>query len=194
MFGILRTEESSAEALNTASSAGSEMMNALTKLISGASEEMADEDKKRMEAAILRKLEAGKKLTAKEIAYLKKYNPMLYQKYLRIQKMAEAMKEQLKHVRSKQQANAVICRSIGGVSDKDPDRQYIVAAMNEAAREFLHSRAYAKLPNTDEEAKERKTKQANRFGEDACGEQDNLLSWSPLQEIIDMQPTFTGEA
>lgn len=165
----------------------------LISLIQEEARELSEEDRKEMESRILHKLEAGKKLSAEEIDYLKKYNPILYQRYLRIRKMAEAMKEQLKHARSKEQARDIICRSIGSISDKDPDKQYIVAAMNEIQKEFTHSPAYARLPET-EEAKKKASLRENRFGDEDAEEQDDLLSWSPLQEIIDMQPTFAKDA
>lgn len=194
MLGIMDGTGNSTETLNAFSLAGTAMTGVLTALTLGEQEEMTDEDKKQMEAAILHKLEAGKKLSAKEIAYLKKNNPLLYMKYLRVQKMAEAMREQLKHVRSKQQANVVIGRSIAGVSERDPDKRYIVAAMREVAKEFTHSRAYAKLPDTEQEARSKGKRRENQFGDEASEEQNKLLSWSPLQEIIDLQPTFTCEA
>lgn len=171
------------------------LTNYLMNFIQTEQEEISEEDKQIMETRILQKLEAGKKLSSEEVDYLKKYNPMLYQRYLRIQMMAETLKEQLKHAKSKEQANEIICQSIGGIPDKDPDKKYIVAAMNEAAREFQHSPAYNRLPSTNKDAEKRKSHTVHSFGENkASDEQDALLSWSPLQEIIDMQPTFVSKA
>ncbi len=83
---------------NTVLSSKQEAAEHLISLIREETKELSEEDKK-------------------EIDYLKKYNPMLYQRYLRIRKM-------------------------------------------------------------DEDAEE----------------QEDLLSWNPLQEIIDMQPTFAKDA
>ena len=54
----------------------------------------------------------------------------------------------------------MITSAIAGVSDKDPDKEYLLAAYNEVSKNFHKSPAYQRLPNT------------------------------PLQEIIDAAPTL----
>ena len=41
-------------------------------------EDMTDEDKAKMDARIMAKLKSGKKLSQKELNYLKKTNPIMY--------------------------------------------------------------------------------------------------------------------
>ena len=172
-----------------------ELANYLESLIENEWNEMSDEDKQKMEARIMQKLESGKKLTAEEIDYLRKYNPILYQRYLRIQRMAEAMEEQLKQAKSKEEANDIIGQSMSGISDKDPDKKYMIAAMNEVAKKFKQSSAYGRLPTTKEEAEKRKGRAVRSSSpNEEPDEQEDLLSWSPLQEILDMRPTFVSKA
>ncbi len=163
--------------------------------IQSSGKELSESDKKEIERRILQKLEAGKKLTAEEIDFLRTYNPTLYQRYLRIQRMAEALKERLKSAQSKEEANDIIGQSLSGISDKDPDKKYIVAAMQEVAKDFKQSCDYGRLPNTKEDAEKKKGRNAcSRFENGEEEEACDLYSWSPLQEVIDMQPTFQSKA
>ncbi len=163
--------------------------------IQSGGKELSEEDRQQMESRILQKLEAGKKLTAEEIDFLRKYNPTLYQRYLRIQRMAEAMKERLNHARSKEEANEIIGQSLSTVSDKDPDKKYIIAAMQEAAKEFKQSSAYGRLPNTREDAEKKKGRNDSSHSHREEEEESfDPYAWSPLQEVLDMQPTFRSKA
>ncbi len=157
------------------------------------SESMSDEDKEKMYARIEAKLKSGKKLSPKEISFLKKTNPQMYMQYLRIRAMADSMASQLKNAKTKQQANDIITSSMSSVSDKDPYKEYIQAAMSEVAKEFKQSSDYLRLPNNDSDLKQKnKTAVNHTFKENEEDSQDDFdpMSWSPLQEIIDSMPTF----
>lgn len=157
-------------------------------------DEMSDEKKQKIQAGIRAKLKAGKKLTTEEMNYLRKYEPLMYQRALRIQKMAENVENQLKHARSKQEANMIISQSVAGISDKDPDKEYIAAAINRVATKFRQSRAYAALPETPDDAYKKK-KNVNRSNEQSDEEsEDDLFKWTPLSEIIDSFPEFNVKA
>jgi len=153
-------------------------------------DDMSDEDKQKMQARIMAKLKAGKKLTAEEMNFLRKYDPIMYQRALRIQKMAENVKNQLKQARSKQQANMIINQSLGGISDKDPDKEYIVAAINRVAMEFRKSGAYSRLPETDEDAAKKKNVTKGNYKDNDDESEEDLFNWTPIQEIIDSLPKF----
>ena len=135
-----------------------------------------------MLSRIMGKLKSGKKLSAKELDFLRRTDPILYAHALRVQRMAEALKQQLSHAKSKQEANDMITSAIAGVSDKDPDKEYLLAAYNEVSKNFHKSPAYQRLPNTPNA----------HFSddEDTNDDTDDLLSWTPLQEIIDAAPTL----
>lgn len=83
-----------------------------------------EEKKQEMLSRIMGKLKSGKKLSAKELDFLRRTDPILYAHALRVQRMAEALKQQLSHAKSKQEANDMITSAIAGVSDKDPDKEY----------------------------------------------------------------------
>jgi hypothetical protein len=152
----------------------------------------SDKDKEKMNARIYVKLKSGKKLSSKEEHYLRSTNPQMYVQYQRIRAMDDCMENRLKHARSKEEANEIITSTISSVSDKDPYKQYMVAALNETAKDFRNSDAYAKLPNKKDDAKKRNSSRQTFNGQDFSTDSDDfdLMSWSPLQEVIDALPTF----
>lgn len=161
-------------------------------------EKMTDDDRAKMDGQILMKLKSGKKLSQKEMDYLKKTNPMMYAHALRVQRMAEAVEEQLKHARSKEEADRIISSSLSGISKNDPDREYIYAAVNRISNEFHQSGVYSKLPNTIEEANEKNGGEPKNVFSDteekAAGDGFDLKNWSPLTEVYDSMPTFNAGA
>ena len=78
-------------------------------------EKMSEEDRSRMDARITAKLQSGKKLSQKEMDYLRKTNPIMYAHALRVQRMAEAVEEQLKHAKSKEEADQIISSALSQV-------------------------------------------------------------------------------
>jgi hypothetical protein len=156
------------------------------------SDGMSDKDKEKMNARIYAKLKSGKKLSSKEEQYLRSTNPQMYVQYQRIRTMSDCMENRLKHARSKEEANEIITSTISSVSDKDPYKQYMVAALNETAKDFRNSDTYTKLPNKKDDAKKRNSSRQAYDGQDFSNDSDDsdLMSWSPLQEIIDALPTF----
>lgn len=163
--------------------------------------EMSDEERAKMDAKIHAKLEAGKKLSQKELDYLRRTNPMLYAHAMRVQRIAKTVEEQLKHAQSKEEANHIISSSLSGISKNDPDKEYIVAAVNRVEAEFHKSGAYQKLPNTIEAAKKKHGDQSLsvKFSDAEDDEEDNhdndddfdVMSWSPLNEVYDSLPSFS---
>lgn len=172
----------------------------LEKICQPLSSEMTEEEKTKYNDNIDRKLKSGKKLTKKEEQYLKETNPQMYMQYLRIRQRAESLKSQLKCAKTKEQANRIIMSAEAGISDKDPCKEYVQAALHKVADDYRSSRAYQKLPNTD--AMLAKKKQASS-GDDSYvvkdDEEENEsdfdpMSWSPLQEVVDAMPRFDAPA
>ena len=156
-------------------------------------EKMSEEDRAKMDARIMAKLKSGNKLSHKELDYLRKTNPIMYAHAMRVQRMAEAIEEQLKHAKSKEEADSIISASLSGISKNDPDREYIYAAVNRISTEFHKSGAYEKLPNTVEEG-DKKNRESEDVFSDAEDEDDegfDLKNWSPLTEVYDSMPTFS---
>ena len=164
----------------------------LEKVQNKVSDEMTEEDKAKMSAKILQKLKAGKKLTKKEEQFLKETNPQMYIQYLRIRARAEAMAEQLKHAKTKQQANHIIMVATASVSNKDPYKEYVLAAMYKVADEYKAAPEYQRLPNTEAELeKKENVKENDNFEkEEDSVENFDPMSWSPLQDVIDAMPKF----
>lgn len=155
------------------------------------------QDDSKMMEKIQAKIKRGKKLTSKEETYLKEHNPELYQQYLRIRRMAEALEHRLENAQSKEEVNDIIFQSINSVSDKDPYKAAIVAAMDEVIKEFKKSDGYKNLPATNEEIEEGRRKTTNSEkdkSEDSEEEEFDAMSWTPLQEVIDALPTFNMQS
>ena len=158
-------------------------------------EKMSDDDHAKMDAQILAKLKSGKKLSQKEMDYLRKTNPIMYSHAMRVQRIAETIEEQLKHAKSKEEADRIISSSLSVISKNDPDKEYIVAAVNRINTEFHKSGAYNKLPNTMEEANKKNNQGSGDVFSEAEDEEDNdvfdLKNWSPLTEVYENMPTFS---
>ena len=155
------------------------LLQYMQKVTQGTNNADTEEKKQQKLQHIVNKLKHGKKLTAQEMEFLRMNYPDEYQHALRIQKMAEMLENHLKHAKSKQEADG-----------------YIVAAFNEISKEFHHSSAYHRLPDTPEDVKkQRKHNGDNGFerkADDDSGSDNSgdLMSWTPLQDIIDAAPTL----
>lgn len=163
------------------------------------------QDDSKMMEKIQAKIKRGKKLTSKEETYLKQHNPELYQQYLRIRRMAETLEHRLENAQSKEEVNDIIFQSINSVSDKDPYKAAIVAAMDEVIKEYKKSDGYKNLPATNEEieegrrarakkAKEKSEDEDEVFSLEVEKEEFDAMSWTPLQEVIDALPTFNMQS
>ena len=76
-------------------------------------------------AKIKRKLEAGKKLTKEELSWLQRNDPIAYAHAIRVQMIAEEVEKELKAAKSKEEANRIVSTAVSGISDDDPDKEYI---------------------------------------------------------------------
>ncbi len=162
---------------------------------SGDVDEMSEENRREMDAIIMAKLKSGKKLLQKELDYLRRTNPILYAEAMRIQRMAEALEEQLKHAKSKEEVNQIFTTALSGISKNDPDREYLIASFNRISEEFRKSKAYNELPTTIEEAKKKQADpDPDLFNEDDEDDDHDLKNWSPLQEMFDQMPSFSVSA
>ena len=89
---------------------------------------MTEEEKQAELARIQAKLKSGKKLTEEEMRFLQAVDPQLYMQAARIQAMRDSLEQQLEHCKSKEEAAKVFSDTMSMVSDKDPMKEYIVAA------------------------------------------------------------------
>lgn len=194
--------------LNNESKSGQYVSNQLTYVVRRLKEQstMANkEDDSKMMEKIQAKIKSGKRLTSKEETYLKEHNPELYQQYLRIRRMAEALEHQLEKADSKEEVNDIIFHALNGISDKDPYKAAIVAAMDEVIKEFKKSDGYKHLPENEEKIEDGRKARANKVKEKSKEENEQValdvaeddfdaMAWTPLQEVIDAMPVFNMQS
>ena len=150
----------------------------------GIEAENEEEAKQKLEARIYAKLEAGKPLTQKELQYLRQYNPVLYMQAVRVEQKRKSLKNQLENADSKEEVKNISGAALASVREDDPAKQYVVAAIQETVKEFKESEQYKKLPETEEQAEEKKNKALNRWGITyEFGEQSYQVAYEVAEEV-----------
>lgn len=151
---------------------------------------MSEEERAVYSGRIMSKLKAGKDLSTEELNYLKLHDSALYHTALHVKQKKEQIKEKLANCKSKAEVESVIDSQVGGVSQDDPDREYIVAAMNDAVKEFKKTPDYSRLPEGKEERGDKK-KGILRFMFEDESEGDKASkdqNVTPIQELLDELP------
>jgi len=141
----------------------------------------SEEERQAFENKIQQKIKNGAKLSAKEMAYIRRTNPYIYQQVVRVQQRREALKEQLRHCRTKEEAQQVMSNAMTSISDKDPARDAMIAAVQNVSQQFRESEAYQKLPETEEDLKKAKKSDSpteDPFKEDAEEDDDSPVLYS----------------
>ena len=141
----------------------------------------SEEERQAFENKIQQKIKNGAKLSAKEMAYIRRTNPYIYQQVVRVQQRREALKEQLRHCRTKEEAQQVMSNAMTSISDKDPARDAMIAAVQNVSQQFRESEAYQKLPETEEDLKKAKKSESpmeDPFKEDAEEDNGSTVSYS----------------
>ncbi|WOO36877.1 hypothetical protein R2R35_24315 [Anaerocolumna sp. AGMB13020] len=110
-----------------------------------------EESEKRKAEKIGQKLNAGKKLSTSEMDFLRRTNPELYMKALRIQMKREMVESSLKNCKSKQEVEEAAGLQLGMINDMDPDREAMINAVNDVVKEFKKTDKYKSLPQESEE-------------------------------------------
>lgn len=121
---------------------------------------MDDEKEKEYEKRIIAKLESGKRLSPKEMEFLRAHNPQMYEIAQRVERARQALRERLKHCKSKEEVQQAISTQMEIVKmmEKagDPGTKYMAAMVRHEAKTFRESEQYSKLPQSTEEAKRKK--------------------------------------
>lgn len=115
--------------------------------------DMDEEARKKIDAKIQAKLEAGKRLTTEEMRYLRRYNPGLYAVAMRVEAKRKSVEERLKHAHSKSEVEQILGEALSSVRKTDPAYKYIVAAVMDTVKEFKKTDSYRKLPQIEEKGK-----------------------------------------
>lgn len=142
----IRQQNNTKEPVDTLSEAAEYLKN-MIELGTGEVDEQKLREK--YDAKIQAKLQSGKRLTAKEMKYLQKYNPVMYAHAVRIEMKRRSVEEKLKHARSKEEVEEIQFEAISTISKKDPVREYMVAVCD-AVAEFKKTEHYRRLPETEE--------------------------------------------
>lgn len=125
------------------------------KLSYGLDAENEEEAKQKLEARIFAKLQSGKKLSSKEMQYLRQNNPVLYMQAVRVEQKRQSLKQQLEHAKSKEEVQKIATSALGSVRKDDPAKQYVIAAIEETVKEFTYEfgeRSYQVAYSSTEEA------------------------------------------
>lgn len=125
------------------------------KLNYGLDAENEEEAKQKLEARIYAKLQSGKKLSSKEMQYLRQNNPVLYMQAVRVEQKRKALENQLENAKSKEEVQKISTSALASVREDDPAKQYVVAAIEETVKEFKQSEKYKRLPETQEQAEKK---------------------------------------
>lgn len=115
---------------------------------------MTEEEKEAYLSKIMAKLKSGKKLTAEEMRFLQAENPVLYQQAARVQAMRDSLETRLAHATSKENAVSIYSDAVSHIGGNDPMKEYIVAAYDDAMKEFRKTDTYQQLPQTEKDARE----------------------------------------
>ncbi len=157
--------------------------------------DMNEDEKKNYENKIYAKLESGKNLSSEELNYLRIHNPQMYQTAMRVKIKKEAVKHKLQNCKSKEEVNAVINEQIGGVSEKDPDKKYLIAGIEYVAKKFRETAAYKRLPDTAKQSDRKKIKPKSILLNDDIEKEDSDSTASdknitPIIELLETLPVF----
>ena len=142
---------------------------------------------------ITAKVNAGAKLTEKEMEYLKEKNPQLYEKLRQIEREQKAYEEALRHCKSKDEVQSLhmarVSESMQAAKNGDGTAAYRMNRMTESMNAFTETEEYKKLSTEAEQALERKeqreaeqVEQAPKAAEEKKTEQAEEENPAPEQD------------
>lgn len=153
---------------------------------------MDEEQQKKYERKIIAKLESGKRLTPKEMNFLRVHNPHMYEVAQRVEMARQALRERLKRCKSKEEVQQEISIQMEIVKTMeqagDPDTKYMAAMVDHESKTFRESEQYSKLPQTTEEARHKKKQAmqkdpfAEKDKEEAKDDNEMYSGWSVLAQ------------
>ncbi|MDD2971786.1 MAG: hypothetical protein PHE02_06615 [Lachnospiraceae bacterium] len=94
---------------------------------------------------ILNKFRSGKKLTAEELEYLRQYAPEMYQKVIQIQQQREAIEQEMKSARTKEEAEQVLSQVTTMISGQKGDeftQEAMSSQLTDAVKEGMEGKQY----------------------------------------------------
>lgn len=122
----------------------------------------SEEEKKSYEQKIDRKIKDGAKLSQSEMNYIRRTNPTMYMRILRVQMQRENLGNKLKRCKSKKEVQNVYCQAMSSISKEDPDKTALVSAYNNVTNEFKKSKEYKALPRVIKKEEEKTKNEKNQ--------------------------------
>ncbi|SEW32944.1 hypothetical protein [[Clostridium] fimetarium] len=119
---------------------------------SGGSGIDSDKGKQKYLGKINARLQSGRPLTPKQIAYLQKNEPLLYLYAKIIEIKRKSVESQLKNCRSKEEAQRIQEFAMSSIGKNNPIREKLINTVNYTIEEFKRTDSYKHLPSTDKEA------------------------------------------
>ncbi len=143
---------------------------------------MNEEKKEQEMQRIQQKINNGEKLTAMEMAFIRRYYPEMYPRVMRIQAQRQALESRLKQAKSKEEVEQIYSEAMSSIAEEDPDKASLQAAYTKAYTEYKETDRYKSLPE-----KEEKDKKSSVFK--FYVENENIDELEKEKRLI-MQPEF----
>lgn len=105
-----------------------------------------EQERMEYEARLRNKIKQGRKLTEEEKKYVRDNMPELYPIVLRQERMHRQVEQTCANCRSKQEVQEAYTQALESISKNDPQYEYMVAAVEDAFKEFKNSKRYQALP------------------------------------------------
>ncbi len=161
--------------------------------VGNASSQAEQEAENEKMGKITAKVNAGAKLTEKEMEYLKEKNPQLYEKLRQIEREQKAYEEALRHCKSKDEVQSLhmarVSESMQAAKNGDGTAAYRMNRMTESMNAFAETEEYKKLSTEAEQALELKeqreadqVEQEPKAAEEKKTEQTEKEETAPEQE------------
>ena len=116
---------------------------------------------------------------------------------LRVKYKKQAVENQLKNCKSKEEVQEVIDCAIGGIGKDDPDKEYLIAGIREIEKEFKKSEYYKRLPEKKEESERKKLKNYLYNKNNDSDDDESIFQGeniTPIAELLDILPVFEARA
>lgn len=102
-------------------------------------------------AKIRARLKAGKKLSSKEMNYLRRFCKVLYEEAVKIQLKRKQFEEKIESCKSKQEVMELLSFELVQVSKYEEDKEALMNTYEDVVKEFQKTSEYKSLPMKEEE-------------------------------------------
>jgi len=147
----------------------------------------SDKAKRKYLDKIYARLQSGRPLTAKQVAYLQKNEPLLFLYAKIIDTKRRSLESQLKNCRSKEEVQRIQEFAISSIGKKIPIREMLINAVNYSIEEFKKTNSYKNLPATDKEANHNNKNKVNKLKTDEDKQNDESEDDADEEDGITVQ-------